>query len=368
MAVYYILISVLAGLGYIFTEKKQNAKAAATYLSVAFVCLVFIASFRYAIGFDYFSYRNIYQMTSGMSFSDILLCYRYEPLFYLSCKIFSMHGLPFTFFLTCINCFFIFSALWFIYRYCKIPWMGVYFFITLQFLAYDMNLLRQSTALCFFMFAYPYLKNRKLVPYTLIMLAGGLFHNSLWFVYPLYVLLPVKYSRKTALAVTGAAAAGYLMFDSVFENVVQYLPIKYVSYQYSYYWNASSFSYVILPLVYLVLIYLHRSMISDPMKRCIYLNSAFYHFLISLFITKHFILERFAIYPFVVSLAAIADITSCYQKNAGSDSRQARAFHFVRLQFLVFGAAYFLFAAARGFHNVYPYISLLSKSSAVPIP
>lgn len=98
------------------------------------------------------------------------------------------------------------------------------------------------------------------------------------------------------------------------------------------------------------------------------LFSAFYHFLISLFITKHFILERFAIYPFVVSLAAIADITSCYQKNAGSDSRQARAFHFVRLQFLVFGAAYFLFAAARGFHNVYPYISLLSKSSAVPIP
>lgn len=364
MAVYYILILALAGTGYLFTEKRKYPGAAAIYLVAAFCSLLFITSFRYAIGFDYFSYRDIYYRSAQLSFRDILQMYWYEPLFHLISRVFSMNGIPYQVFLTCINCFLLSAAMWFISHYSKIPWMGVYFYITLQFLAYDMNLLRQSMALCFFMFAYPYLKGRKIVPYTLLILAGGLIHNSLWFVYPLYILLPVKYTKKIAAAVTGAAVCGYIFFDPLFGGVQQFLPLKYASYQGSYYWNASGLAYVVPSFLYLVLMYLNRRHVSDVAIRCIYLNSAFYNFLISLFLTKHFILERFAVYPFVISLAAIPDILADHKEKAAEEG----AFQPVRLEFLLFGALTFLFAAERGFHHVYPYISLLDKSSSVPVP
>ena len=166
MAVYYVLILALAGAGYLFTERRKYPGAAAIYLAAAFCSLLFITSFRYAIGFDYFAYRDIYNNAASLSFRDILQMYWYEPLFHLLSRVFSMNGIPYQVFLTCINCFLLSAAMWFISHYSKIPWMGVYFYITLQFLAYNMNLLRQSMALCFFMFSYPYLKERKIVAYT----------------------------------------------------------------------------------------------------------------------------------------------------------------------------------------------------------
>ncbi len=383
MSVYYILILALAGAGYLFTEKRKYPSGTVIYLAAAFCSLLFITSFRYAIGFDYFAYRDIYDMTAQLTFRDILNMYWYEPLFHLISRVFSMNGIPYQVFLACISCFLLSAAVWFISHYSKIPWMGVYFYITLQFLAYDMNLLRQSMALCFFMFAYPYLKGRKIVPYTLLILAGGLIHNSLWFVYPLYVLLPLKYTKKTAAAVLGAAVCGYVFFDALFAVIQRFLPLKYASYQNSYYWNASGLAYVVPSFLYLVLIYMHRKRVTDILMRCIYLNSAFYNFLISLFLTKHFILERFAVYPFVISLAAIPDILAGYQETADEETedektagryltviceKKGRVFPSVRLQFLLFGAVSFLFAAERGFHHVYPYVSLLDKSVSAPIP
>ena len=407
MAVYYVVITALAGSGYLLTEKKkQSQKATAIYLAVAFGSLVLLASFRYAIGFDYFAYRDIYEMSAQMSFRDIFHTHWYEPLYHFICRIFAMNGIPYQVFLACISCFVLTAAMWFISHYSKIPWMGVYFYITLQFLAYDMNLIRQSMALCFFMFAYPYLIKRKIVPYTLLMLAGGFIHNSLWFVYPLYFLLLVKFTKKTAAAFMALAVSGYIWFDDLFQVIQPFLPLKYASYQGSYYWNASGMVYVVPSLLYLILTCLHQSSITCVSLRCIYLNSAFYNFLISLFLTRHFILERFAVYPFVISLAAIPDMINGYKEMAGKEDgaeertgkenaaeekaiienaeekiaikkvwnriaggiKKCQTFQSARIQFLLFGALSFLFAAARGFHHVYPYISLLQKSSSVPIP
>ncbi len=86
MASYYFTISALTGLGFALTEKKKETGKTAVYLCMAFLALTFIASFRYAIGFDYFSYQRIYEMVSAWNFGDILHYYWYEPLFFIACK------------------------------------------------------------------------------------------------------------------------------------------------------------------------------------------------------------------------------------------------------------------------------------------
>ena len=65
MAIYYFIICNLTGLGFFMTEKQNKARMTRCYLAIAFVSLTLLASFRYAIGFDYFSYRNIFEMTAG---------------------------------------------------------------------------------------------------------------------------------------------------------------------------------------------------------------------------------------------------------------------------------------------------------------
>lgn len=378
MAVYYFTISILTGLGYILSEKnilfrnnpncnvRNEKKAAALCLAAAFLIFTFLASFRYAIGFDYFSYRDIYTFVSGWSFDDIFLIYPEEPLYYVTCRLFSLAGCPFPLFLLIINIFLMSVSMQFIYRFSRLPWLSAYLYITLQFLAYNMNLIRQSIATAFFMLAYPYLKNRKLLPFTLFMAAGGLFHNSLLFLYPLYFLLPLKFSRKSMGLLTGAVLLVYLFFDPLFQLLVPFLPVKYAAYQGGYFWNSNGFDYVIPSGVYCLLIYLFRNRLGDSPQGRIFQNSALYQFLITLFITKHFILERFAIYPFVFSLTAIPELIHSFREKPGTVGKFSLTYRRVLMLFLLFGLGYFLFASNRGFHRVYPYVSLIDKSCSAP--
>lgn len=369
MAVYYFTVTLLTGLGYILTDKKKEKKAAVFYLAVSFLALAVLASCRYAIGFDYFSYRDIYEMTAGWPVGDIFHFYWYEPLFFLVCRIFCLINCPYTLFIAAINIFLLSVAMWFIYRYSKMPWVSVYLYITLQFLAYNMNLLRQSIAIAVFLLAYPYLKNRKIVPFTALIFIGGCVHNSLFFMWPLYFLLPKKCSRKFLVTVFLAVAAVYVWFDQLFELVKPLIPAGYAVYEETYFWNANHAEYVVLPAVYGILVYVCTRRVSKTsaahtIEYAIYRNSAAFYFLISLFVTKHFILERFAVYPFALSLAAIPNIIDSFRNKSGE--KKDAAYDCVLVLFLIFGAAYFLFAAYKGFHNVYPYVSLLDKSYSMP--
>lgn len=367
MAIYYVTILGLTGLGYVLTEKKRGAKAVDLYLIIAFFVLVFLTSFRYAIGFDYFSYRLIYEMVeTEWTLEVIFHDFWYEPGFFLIYKFFQLLHFSYPAALAVINAFLLGVLVWFVRRFSKMPWVSIYLYITFQFLAYHMNLVRQSIALCFFLFAFPCLKEKKIIPFTLFIFFGGLFHNSLWFIWPLYFLLRKKPAFRYWAVVAGAAALVYVLFDTLFIYIQPYLPMKYAAYLGTYFWNANTFLYVVPSILYGVFLFLFRKRIADLMLRNIYLNGAFYNILISLYITKHFILERFAVYSFVFSLIAVAEITASYQREKERGKKEALTYRCVLIFWLLFGAGYFLFAAANGFHQVYPYVSLLERGYSVP--
>lgn len=366
MSVYYVTIVTLSVMGYMFTARDRQSKTTVFYLAAAFLALTFIASFRYGIGFDYFSYERIYEMVSAWSFRDILHYYWYEPFYFLICKLFGLTGCSFPVFLLSVNIFLILAAVWFIYRYSKLPWMSIYLYITLQFLAYNMNLVRQSIAVAFFLFAYPSLKNRKIILFTVWIAMGGLFHNSLWFVWPLYFLLRIKITKKFFVGFAAMTAFVYFFFESLFVFLAPFLPPRYARYPGGYFWSPSTFGYVIPYVLYCVIVYLFRNRIVDPAQRCIYLNSALYSAAISLFITRHFILERFAVYPFALSLIALPEIMVSYENDRKRTGRALSAYHRVLILILVFGGVYFSFSAVKGVHSVYPYVSLMEKGYSAP--
>ena len=83
-------------------------------------------------------------------------------------------------------------------------------------------------------------------------------------------------------------------------------------------------------------------------------NSMLYALLLQLFITQHFILERLSIYVSMFSLLALP---------AAVCAPCGRIPPRVRTGLLIGGAlAYFLFAAAQGFHGVYPYRGIWERA------
>lgn len=366
MLVYYILLSVLSLTG-IYAGKKHAKQSTILYLSFSALILTLAASFRYAIGFDYFSYRNIYENMESLSFYEILYIYKTEFMFYIFCKLLVTAGVSYIGFLFIVSLFMHGTAMWAVYRYSKMPWLSVYLYITLQFFAHNMNLIRQSIALSFFLFAYPFLKKRKFLLFLLIMVCGTFFHNSLIFMVPLYFLLPIKANVKSLSVFFGFTICMYVLYEPFFLLISPLLINGYGNYVYSIFWQPSTADYIIFPAVFFFLLFLFRKKYASLGRDAsIYLNSAFFTAAIKLFITKHFILERFSVYPHILLIFAIPDVIYCIHNR--EETKKMPVWHrkacYVLALFFVLGGLNFLFSAHKGIHHVYPYVSLLDKAKS----
>lgn len=339
------------------------------YLALMGILLAVVGAMRYAIGFDYYSYRSIYEYVAQLNPVQILSQYPREFLFYECCKLLSWMGISYTGFLFLYHFWFQFVYFRFIYHYSRTPWMSVYFFVVFQFLAHSMNLIRQSIVAAFFILAYPYFIKKKFLPYAAILMIGGFFHNSLFFLIPFYFLLHWKNTKKSMAVILCLAMGIFLFADSIILFLSTTLLKRYAGYLGGFYWQGNSVAYVILPAMYFLLCLYFRPALrkSNPNVFSVYCNSALYTFLINLFIMRHFILERFSIFPFSLSLLVIPEILYHYRRpkeGAVEDCPEVltRRGAILMVFFLGFGAAWFCFAAKEGYHKVYPYIGLWDRA------
>lgn len=359
MQIYYISMILLLISGIYLCEYTNKASLRNIYFIFSGILLTAIASFRYAIGFDYYSYRSIYEATAMLHFSELFSISGKEILFTLVNKLFSMTGLSYTFFLLFINLFLHGVILWFIRRYSKFPWLSFFLFIAFQFLAHNMNLLRQSISAAFFLLAFPSLEQKKFFPFLLLLTIGGLFHHSTFYIIPLYFLLHLDFRPLYLFTISILAGLLYFFWKPIFQCLLYLMPSRYSRYTSSIYWQGNSFRYIILPICYFLLIlFFSKALRNKNPKTSLLLNSAFYTMIINIFITKHFILERFSVYPFYLSLILIPEIVDLYWQE-----RRIKKWYILSL-FLLFGLIYFQFAVSEGFHNVYPYISLFDRAAS----
>lgn len=358
MQIYYVLISVCIIYGIFDTKRNLPEQDSFKLLIFSFFALTLIAGFRYAIGFDYFSYRTKYELFASLPLTQIFAIYKGEILFAFFCKALAFFKIPYTGFLLLTSFFLHGTAMWFIRRYSKIPWLSVYLYITLQFFAYNMNLVRQAMAVSCFLLAFPYLYKRRFWPYLMMILCGSMIHLSVLITIPLYFLLPLKATKKSLGILSVIALFLYFSCDLLISLSLPLLPLKYSRYMSNVFWSPGTPEYLLFPVIYLLLILLFRKGLpAHDLLSSIYVNSAFYTLAFTSLITRHFILERFAVYPFILSILAIPELVYSFP---GSVPKMKRAP--VLILFLCFGLSYFIFAASKGFHHVYPYFSLLDRA------
>lgn len=81
---------------------------------------------------------------------------------------------------------------WFFRRYSPSQVLPIIFFITFSGLVIEFNLYRNSKAIILFLLSFPYLIDRKIIPYIIINLLALTFHNSAVIFIPLYFILNLR--------------------------------------------------------------------------------------------------------------------------------------------------------------------------------
>jgi len=216
-----------------------------------------------------------------------------------------------------------------------------------------MNFLRQSLAAAIILWIYPFLKSRRFLPCIAIILFASTFHRTALVMLPLCFVLTLRPTRRHYVSAFLAAAITYLSMDTMVETILKFLP-KYRHYITEKYWQGNSFVYILLPLgCFLFTVPLFKQAYRHSNISPVLANAMLYSFLIQIFITKHFILERLSIYVSFFSLIALPESINAPSKL----SRKSR------LAILLVGCLmYFCFAASQNFHGVYPYRGIWDKA------
>ena len=356
-------------------DEKRTARLQWTFLLLAGGLFVLMATMRYGIGYDYFNYERLYEQLGPMTAAQLVQ----DPVgkqfigYSLVTHLLNRAGLDYRSLLLVINLLMTGVVLWFVKRYSPLPWMSLFFYLTLQFFAHSMNLFRQSIAATICLLAYPFLKRRKLLPFVLVVLLAAAFHTSALFFLPFYWILNWKCDGRLLGGLALAAVPVYLFSNRAAQLVTQYLFPNYAGYIGSRYWAGLGYRYAIFPILYFAAAWLTRRwLLAERQENRILINSSFYVMLLYVFSIHHMILERFSIYLFPYAMLLLPKmVVSVPAVQGESKKKESKRLERQRRESVVLlaalavaaGFAYLCFASMQGtngFHKVYPYVSVWS--------
>lgn len=386
MVVYYAMLIVFLVLGWVFCVKWKSQKNIILYLGICGVILVFVATFRYSIGYDYFNYQRIFEEISTLSLNEIFSSYVYKKFlgYALLNKLIAIIGGDYIILLLVINLALTAMVLRHIYKYSKMPWLSLFLYVTLQFFAHSMNLIRQSIAATICLVSYYFIREKKLIPFLVLVGIACTFHLSAVFMVGFYIVAHWKSDWKVYLILGTISVIVYIYSTPITEFITTYIFKSYSGYVTTRYWQPLKWTYAVFPAIYFFLTLMQsKKLLKEDSKNCVIINSSFYTLLFYFFCTRHMILERFSIYVFLFSMILIPELVDSFkvQTMPPDDNPQPgqylewfRKNQDIALQRgsrLVAGLAaviicmcYLLFASAQGsngYHKVYPYISVWQK-------
>jgi len=393
MAVYYINLALIFLLAFPLCIIKPTKWKKAVYLAITFGWMWFLATFRYNIGFDYDSYIDIFDQLTQSGSIKTMLDKGFEPGFLLLTRFM-------TFFVqSSVVMYGIYSAIifipvaWFIYKYCDTAWLSTWLFVTLAFFPTELNFIRQGIACSISLLGYKFLREKKLLPYLLIVLLAASFHKTALILIPIYFLCHIKLNKKLAIFYASATLVAYMTSEFILDFVTRHIFSSYIG----TIWLTEGFPlyFIIIPIgIFATCVAFYPFWKKRDPDSSMLLNLIMFSTIIWIFITRHFILERFSMYVYIFVLIALPSAISCFKASAddikkletmkaeasskkSKPSKEAQAaitalsvkiedgkkyYWSAVIAIMVVTLIYHEFGAnVNNFHGIYPYTSIFSK-------
>ena len=175
----YVVMLIISVLCLICEYNQKGPSSHKKYLILALIPVFVLLSFKSErIGADTFRYLNAYQEMSSLdsveSYSDTRIEIGFRYLMFVLSRIFHW---PQTLLIalgmiTCTSLYF------FIRRTATNQCLLLFFFITLGFFQFAMSGIRQTIAISIILWAFPFIYNKKLVKFILVLILASCFHKS----------------------------------------------------------------------------------------------------------------------------------------------------------------------------------------------
>lgn len=214
-------------------DEEHFPKYRQIFLALFFVFLLAFTGLRYKVGYDYDSYKSIFDMVTIKNFMSLYVEPGYTGLNLLLKSI----GLGFQavlFVVAAISLFFKYEA---IKKYSIYPFVSLIIYFSSNFIIQDFGQIRQGLAIAMTLYSIGAIKERKLFKFLALMAVAVSFHYSAVIFVPFYFLGNIKLSYKKILAILAASILFYVMIlMGVFEYlIVNVLKSEYILWKYKAY-------------------------------------------------------------------------------------------------------------------------------------
>lgn len=374
MLTYYILLGVLAILACLFQIGGKNRKKDLIFLLIVFVILATTSALRYSTGYDY-SYTYAPGFEEVLNNPDIsLFGHHYEPGYMLLEKMvaFFSSNYQMIFVVTSVLIIGLFCINY--AKYSSNVYLSVILFVLLSEYYCSMNFIRQTIAGVIALFAIPFLKKKKFLPYLLIVLVASTFHKSALILIPFFFINLIPLTKIVFVIYCAVTAVLYFNTERIMNFVTQYWYQGYhldnVHVQATFEWP-----FAVAMLIEFLIVFLGASKLTKKDKsNYVYVNYAFFAFFFTLMGTRHSILDRLSVYFEFAFPLSIPLLYTCLKESFPSwwslfdkhpEEKENRKNAAVTAVFLAFvlcgGLAIHQYALTMDHHGVVPYRCILNQ-------
>ena len=197
------------------------------YCVAMFIACLFVMGFRsrYTAGVDTnLVYIPTFERLLNMPLVEVFSAYFWkEPLFYVGTKLFSFISTDYHVYLFAIAVFVVLSVCLYIYRYSPYPVMSFAIFFGLGYFGVECQMLRHALATSVLLFCYPYILERRPVPFFILVLIASGFHSSALVFCLAYLSSYLKAGWKQWIACVVLVGVCFIFKDNVASMVNAFL-------------------------------------------------------------------------------------------------------------------------------------------------
>lgn len=258
--IYLVMLGFLVGYSLANTKEQRRS---IYYASVVFLLIIFIAQ-DFSVSIDIAEYMRQYAIIPTLTFGQ-MLTHKFEIGYVLLCRLLEMTFESDRVLLLAMGVLILLPFGRFYDRESSRPMVALMAFVALGMYMHAIIFWRQLAAMAILTFAIPYIRQRKLLPFLLILLAAMSFHKTAVVFLWIYLIYNIPIGKWLLIGCAGLAAV--LGF---FGNAIIDLGIALLYPKYALFPRLSIGGYTLLALLWVVTLlsyWVFRQRMDDPRVR-----------------------------------------------------------------------------------------------------
>lgn len=258
--IYLVMLGFLVGYSLANTKEQRRS---IYYASVVFLLIIFIAQ-DFSVSIDIAEYMRQYAIIPTLTFGQ-MLTHKFEIGYVLLCRLLEMTFESDRVLLLAMGVLILLPFGRFYDRESSQPMVALMAFVALGMYMHAIIFWRQLAAMAILTFAIPYIRQRKLLPFLLILLAAMSFHKTAVVFLWIYLIYNIPIGKWLLIG-----CAGLAVVLGFFGNAIIDLGIALLYPKYALFPRLSIGGYTLLALLWVVTLlsyWVFRQRMDDPRVR-----------------------------------------------------------------------------------------------------